>query len=88
MKEKYNFDDYEILDNITLIETIENYKTKAKLDELESLVDACKDEVEAIDGVLIEDRKSVGVGEEIVEKKTKLSIEIMLLRILKIKQFI
>lgn len=72
MKEKYNFDDYEILDNITLIETIENYKTKAKLDELESLVDACKDEVEAIDGVLIEDRKSVGVGEEIVEKKDEI----------------
>lgn len=72
MKEKYNFDDYEILDNITLIETIEDYKSKAQLDELESLVDACKDEVEAIDGVLIEDRKSVGVGEEIVEKKEEI----------------
>ncbi len=72
IKEKYNFEDYEMLDNITLIETIDDYKTKAKLDELESLVDACKTEVEAIDGILIEDEKRVGVGEEIEKKQTEI----------------
>ena len=72
IKEKYNFDDYEILDSITLIETIEDYKTKAQLDELESLVDACKDEILAIDGILIEDKKSVGIGEDIIEKKEEI----------------
>lgn len=72
IKEKYDFEDYEILDSLTLIDAIEEYKTKAKLDELESLVDACKEEVEAISGVLIEDEKRVGVGEELEKKQEEI----------------
>lgn len=72
MKEKYEFEDYEALDNLTLIENIEDYKTKAGLEELEGLVDACKTEVEAINGIVIEEEKSVGIGEEIEQKKVQI----------------
>ena len=70
MKEKYEFEDYDILDNIKLIESIDDYKDRASLEELELMVDACKYEIEAIDGVVIEQEKRVGIGENI-EKKHK-----------------
>ena len=72
IKEKYDFEDYEILENITLINSIDDYKSKANLEELELMVDACKMEIEAIDGVVIEEEKSVGIEEEMFEKKTEL----------------
>ena len=68
MKEKYEFEDYEILDNLTLIEAIDDYKDKASLEELELMVDACKYEIEAIDGIEIEEEKKVGIGEEVTQK--------------------
>lgn len=72
IKEKYDFDGYEILDNFLLVETIDDYKNKADLEEIELLIDACKYEVEAIDDIIIEDKKSIGVSEEIQEKKEEL----------------
>lgn len=74
MKEKYDFEDYELLESIALIDAIEDYKTKAKLDELETLVNACKEEVEAIDGVLIEEQRRVGIGEDIADKREEITI--------------
>lgn len=68
IKKKYDFEDYEILDNIKLIETITDYKDKASLDELELMVDACKYEIEAIDGIVIEEEKKVGIDEQVDEK--------------------
>ena len=71
MKEKYEFEDYEILDNIKLMDSIDDYKNKASLEELELMVDACKYEIEAIDGIVIQKEKSVGIGNNI-EKKDKI----------------
>ena len=71
MKEKYNFEDYDILDNLKLIDTIEDYKDKASIEELELMVDACKYEIEAIDGVVIEEEKKAGIDENL-ETKHKL----------------
>ena len=68
MKEKYDFEDYDILDNIKLIDSIDDYKDKASLEELELMVDACKYEIEAIDGVVIEEEKKVGIDEEVEHK--------------------
>lgn len=70
MKDKYNFEDYDILDNIKLIDNIEDYKDKASLEEIELMVDACKYEIEAIDGITIEEEKKVGIDDQITEKKT------------------
>lgn len=71
MKEKYEFEDYEILDNLKLIDSIEDYKDKASLDEIELMVDACKYEIEAIDGIEIEEEKKAGISSD-VDKKHKL----------------
>lgn len=72
MKEKYEFEGYDLLENITLIENIEDFKTKADLEELELMVDACKYEVEAIDSVVIENKKAKKVGIAIEDKKNEL----------------
>lgn len=72
IKEKYEFEGYEILDNLTLIESVDDFKTKADLEELELMVDACKYEVEAIDSIVIEEEKSRGVGADISGKKEEL----------------
>ena len=68
MKEKYEFEDYEILDNLKLVDSIDDYKDKASLEELELMVDACKYEIEAIDGIVIEEEKKVGIDEEVEQK--------------------
>ena len=71
IKEKYDFEDYDILYNLKLIEAIEDYKDKASIEELELMVDACKYEIEAIDGVIIEEEKKSGIDES-VEVKHKI----------------
>lgn len=72
MKEKYEFEDFEVLESMALIEAIDDYKDRARLDELEDLVDACKEEVEQIDGVLIEAKKSVGIAADIDNKEAEI----------------
>jgi hypothetical protein len=72
MKDKYEFDGYEFLENLTLVEKVDDFKTKADLEELELMVDACKFEVEAIDAVVTVEKTSKKVGVGIVEKKDEL----------------
>lgn len=69
VKEKYNFDDFRILESIEMMAAIEDYKDKASLDELETMVDVCKDEIDQIDGILIEEKRSVAVAEEVEEQR-------------------
>jgi len=69
VKEKYNFDDFRILESIEMMTAIEDYKDKASLDELETMVDVCKDEIDQIDGILIEEKRSVAVAEEVEEQR-------------------
>lgn len=72
VSEKYDFEDFEILDNIKMMDAIEDYKSLASLEELELLSDACKEEIEAIDGILIEEKRRVGIEEEIENKKDEI----------------
>ncbi len=65
VKDKYDFDDFEILASIEMMDAIEDYHDKASLEELETLVDACKEEIEQIDGISVEERRSVGIAEDI-----------------------
>lgn len=69
VKEKYNFEDFEILASIEMMSAIEDYHDKASLEELETLVDVCKSEIDQIDGVLIEEKKSLGILEDVQEQK-------------------
>lgn len=69
VKEKYDFEDFKILESIEMMAAIEDYKSRASLDELEAMVDVCKEEIDQIDGILIEEKKSVGISEDINEQK-------------------
>lgn len=73
ISEKYDFEDFQILDNIKLLEAVDDYKDRAKLEELETLVEACKIEVEEIDGVLIEEKKRVGLDEDFNRKEKEIT---------------
>lgn len=72
VKDKYDFEDFEILNNIEMMLAIDDYKDKSSIDELETLVDYCKNEIDQIDGIIIEEEKSIGVSEHIVDKKVEI----------------
>ncbi len=73
MKEKYAFEDYDLLDSIPLITAISDYRDKARLDELETLVDVCKEEVDEIDGILEEDAKKESLKGDIDDKNVEIT---------------
>lgn len=72
VKEKYDFEDFDLLESISIADSIEDFKSKADLEEIELMVDVCKDEIESIEGIVIEDEKSVGVKDELSKKKVEL----------------
>jgi len=72
VKDKYNFSDFAILDSIKIIDAIEDYQDNATLDEIETMVNVCKNEIKKIDGIVIENDKSIKVGFEIEEKKEEI----------------
>lgn len=72
VKYKYDFADFAILDSIKIMDAIEDYQDNAKLDEIETMVNVCKNEIEKIDGIVIENEKSIKVGYELEEKKEKI----------------
>lgn len=72
VKEKYNFDDFAILDSIEIMDAVDDYLDKAKLDNIEVMVNVCKNEIEKIDGIVIEKDKSVKVSADIEDKKEEI----------------
>ena len=69
VKENYEFEGYEELDKITLIDTIEDYKTKATLDELEKMVDSCKEEFESLNSIAEQKNNSDELNNDLENKK-------------------
>jgi len=56
LKEKYGFEDYDILNNLKLMEAITTYKTLATIDELEVMVQVVKEKVDTLSDIkLVED---------------------------------
>ena len=53
-------------------QTIDDYRDKARLEELEGLVDACKQEVEEIDGLVVEEERRRVVGAAIEDKEEEI----------------
>ncbi len=72
VKEKYNFEDFSILENIQLLDAIEDYGNKASLEEIEQLVDVTKQEIDEIDGIVIEQERSVHAGEKVEENRKEI----------------
>ena len=62
---KYNFEDFHLLDNIKMMSAIEEYRNLAALDEVETLAEFCKDEIEQIDGIVIEHEQAIHASEDI-----------------------
>ena len=69
ISQKYDFEDFHLLENLTLIAAIDEYRDLATLDEVETLVSYCKDEIEQIDGIIVESERVVYAGEEVEQQK-------------------
>ncbi len=78
IKEKYDLGEFSILESIKLIDTIDDYKSVAKLNEMEMMLKVCKKEISKIDSitVIVEENKNVGINiEETKEEQKQVKIK-------------
>lgn len=78
IKEKYDLSEFSILESIKLIDTIDDYKSVAKLNEMEMMLKVCKKEISKIDSitVIVEENKNVGINiEETKEEQKQVKIK-------------
>ena len=73
IKEKYDLGEFSILESIKLIDTIDDYKSVAKLNEMEMMLKVCKKEISKIDSitVIVEENKNVGNNIEETKEEQK-----------------
>lgn len=71
IKEKYDLSDFSIIESIKIIDSIDNYKSLASLNEIEMMVRVCKNEINKIDNITVIKDESKKVGTTIEEKKKK-----------------
>jgi len=62
MREKYDFDDYQMIENYTLNKSIDDYKSMSNINELEMLVEFCKEESKQMEEYVIDEE---------IDKKTR-----------------
>ena len=62
IKDKYDLSEFSIIESIKLMDSIDDYKSIAKLNEVEMMLKVCKKEISKIDSisVIVEDNKKVG----------------------------
>lgn len=78
IKDRYDLSEFSIIESIKLIDSIDDYKTLASLNEMEMLLKVCKKEISKIDNIVVitEENKKVGNElEETKEKQTKIKIK-------------
>jgi len=78
IKEKYDLSEFSILESIKLIDAIDDYKSVAKLNEMEMMLKVCKKEISKIDSitVIVEENKKVGINiEETKEEQKQVKIK-------------
>ena len=78
IKEKYDLSEFSILESIKLIDTIDDYKSVVKLNEMEMMLKVCKKEISKIDSitVIVEENKNVGSNiEETKEEQKQVKIK-------------
>lgn len=71
IKDKYDLSEFSIIESIKLMDSIDNYKSMASLNEIEMMVKVCIKEIEKIDSVTIVVEESKGVEKNIEDKKDK-----------------
>lgn len=71
IKEKYDLSEFSILESIKLMDSIDNYKSMASLNEVEMMVKVCIKEIEKIDSVTIVVEEGKKVENNIEEKKDR-----------------
>lgn len=72
VKYKYDFSDFAILESISIMDSIEDYRDNAQLENVEMMVDVCKNEIDKIDGIIIENENIIKVGSDVEEKKEEI----------------
>lgn len=65
VKDKYDFSDFAILESIKLIDNIKDYQNRASLNEMDMMIKVCNKEIDKIDGVTVEYKKTKKVGSNI-----------------------
>ena len=73
VKEKYDFSDFSILESIKLMDNITDYKSVAKLNEMDMMIKVCKKEMDKIEDIKIEyvETKKVGTNIENIKEDQK-----------------
>lgn len=69
IKEKYDLSEFAIVGGIKLIDSVDDYKSIASLNEIETMVRVCKKEIEKIESITIINDKSKKVSSDLEEKK-------------------
>ena len=67
MREKYDFDDYQVIENYTLNKNIDEYKSISNIEELEMLVSFCREESKQMEEHVIDkniEEKKLAVSEK------------------------
>lgn len=78
IKEKYDLSEFSILESIKLIDAIDDYKSVAKINEMEMMLKVCRKEISKIDSitVIVEENKKVGTNiEETKEEQIQVKIK-------------
>ena len=77
IKEKYDLSEFKIIESVKLIDNINDYKSVAKLNEMEMLLNICKQEINKISGITIINTETKKVGKNIENtKKDHIKIKI------------
>ena len=73
IKYKYDLSEFSIIESIKLIDSISNYKSIARLNEMEMLLKVCKKEINEINSITIitEENKKIGLNIENTKKEQK-----------------
>lgn len=69
IKNKYDLSEFSIIGTIKIMDSIDNYKTLASLNEIEMMVKVCKSEIDKIDNITVINEESKVVEENIENRK-------------------
>lgn len=78
IKEKYDLSEFSILESIKLIDSITDYKSLARLNEMEMMLKVCKKEISKIDSITIInlENKKVGVDiKNVIEEQNDVKVK-------------
>jgi len=78
IKDKYDLSDFSILESIKLMENINDYKSVARLNEVEMMLKVCKKEISKIDSIniVVEENKKVGINiDNTKEQQSKIKVK-------------